>query len=81
VIGTYVDPSQHRQGIGRLLFESVRIAAREKGYEKFFAFVRVDNAGALSFYKRNGFDIIGVAKHQAKISGRYVDEVMIERPI
>jgi hypothetical protein len=29
----------------------------------------------------NGFNIIGVAKHQAKISDRYVDEVMIERPI
>ena len=81
VIGTYVDPSQHRQGIGRLLFESVRLAAREKGYEKFFAFVRADNAGALSFYKRIGFSIIGVAKRQAKIGGRYVDEVMIERPI
>ena len=34
VIGTYVDPSAHRQGIGRLLFESTRLAARDKGYEK-----------------------------------------------
>jgi L-amino acid N-acyltransferase YncA len=81
VIGTYVDPSEQKQGIGRLLFESTRLAAREKGYEKFFAFVRADNAGALSFYKRIGFNVIGVAKDQAKIHGRYIDEVMIERPI
>jgi L-amino acid N-acyltransferase YncA len=81
VIGTYVDPSGHRQGIGRLLFESTRLVAREKGYEKFFAFVRADNTGALSFYKRIGFNVIGVAKHHAKINGKYVDEVMIERPI
>jgi L-amino acid N-acyltransferase YncA len=81
VIGTYVDPSGQRQGIGRLLFESTRLAAREKGYEKFFTFVRADNAGALSFYKRIGFNVIGVAKDQAKIHGRYIDEVMIERRI
>jgi L-amino acid N-acyltransferase YncA len=81
VIGTYVDQSDHRRGIGRLLFESTRIAAREKGYEKFFAFVRADNAGALSFYKRIGFNCIGVAKHPAKINGKYIDEVMIERMI
>ena len=81
VIGTYVDPSAQRQGVGRLLFEATRLAAREKGYEKFFAFVRADNPSALSFYKRIGFEVIGVAKHQAKIKGRYIDEVMIERPI
>jgi ribosomal protein S18 acetylase RimI-like enzyme len=81
VIGTFVDPAGHRQGIGRLLFELTRLAAREKGYEKFFAFVRADNTGALSFYKRIGFNVIGVAKQQAKINGKYIDEVMIERPI
>jgi L-amino acid N-acyltransferase YncA len=81
VIGTYVDPSEHRQGIGRLLFQSTRLVARKQGYEKFFALVRADNAGALSFYKRIGFNVIGVAKHQAKINGKYIDEVMIERPI
>jgi L-amino acid N-acyltransferase YncA len=81
VIGTYLDPSGQRKGIGRLLFESTRWAAREKGYEKFFAFVRADNTGALSFYKRIGFSVIGIAKQQAKINGEYIDEVMIERPI
>jgi ribosomal protein S18 acetylase RimI-like enzyme len=42
---------------------------------------RADNAGALSFYRRIGFEVIGVAKNHAKINGRYIDEVMIERPI
>jgi hypothetical protein len=41
----------------------------------------VVHAGALSFYKRIGFNCIGVAKHQAKIKGKYIDEVMIERLI
>jgi len=81
VIGTYVDPSGHRQGIGRLLFEATRLAAKDRGYEKFFAFVRADNIGALAFYKRIGFEAIGVAKRHAKIKGRYIDEVMIEREV
>jgi L-amino acid N-acyltransferase YncA len=81
VIGTYVAPSGHRHGIGRLLFEATRFAAKEKGYEKFFAFVRADNVAGLAFYKRIGFEIIGTAKRHAKIKGRYIDEVMIERQL
>ena len=81
VIGTYVDPSGHRQGIGRLLFEATRLAAKDRGYEKLFAFVLADNAGALAFYKRIGFEVMGTAKRHAKIKGRYVDEVMIEREV
>jgi L-amino acid N-acyltransferase YncA len=81
VIGTYVGPSEHRQGIGRLLFEATRRAAKEKGYEKLFGFVRADNVAGLAFYKRIGFEVIGIAKRHAKIKGRYIDEVMIEREV
>jgi L-amino acid N-acyltransferase YncA len=81
IIGTYVDQSGQRQGIGRLLFEATRLVAKEKGYEKIFAFVRADNVSGLAFYKRIGFDVIGVAKRHAKIKGSYIDEVMIERAI
>jgi L-amino acid N-acyltransferase YncA len=81
IIGTYVDLSGQRQGIGRLLFEATRLAAKEKGYEKFSAFVRADNAAGLAFYKRIGFEMIGVAKRHAKIKGKYIDEVLIEKEI
>jgi L-amino acid N-acyltransferase YncA len=81
IIGTYVDQSGQRQGIGRLLFEATRLAAKEKGYEKFIAFVRADNIGGLAYYKRIGFEAIGVAKRHAKIKGRYIDEVLIERQL
>jgi L-amino acid N-acyltransferase YncA len=81
IIGTYVDQSGQRQGIGRLLFEATRLAAKEKGYEKFIAFVRADNPGGLAYYNRIGFEAIGVAKRHAKIKGRYIDEVLIERQL
>ena len=81
IIGTYVHHSGQRQGIGRLLFEATRLAAKEQGYEKFIAFVRADNAGGLAYYKRIGFEAIGVAKRHAKIKGRYIDEVLIEKQL
>jgi L-amino acid N-acyltransferase YncA len=78
VLGTYVDPSLRRQGIASRLFEATFAAARRKGYEKIFTFVRADNPAALATYQKHGFQIVGTAKRQAKIRGKYVDEVMIE---
>ena len=79
VLGTYVDQSHQRQGIAKRLFEVTFRAARQKGYEKIFTFVRADNERALAAYLNQGFQIIGRAKRQAKIKGKYVDEVMIEK--
>ena len=38
-----------------------------------------DNDAALSTYTHQGFSIVGTASRHAKIDGRYVDEIMIER--
>jgi RimJ/RimL family protein N-acetyltransferase len=48
------------------------------GYEKFCSYVRADNPGALAFYLRLGFRIIGTAQRQAKIGSSYIDEILIE---
>ena len=53
--------------------------ARRKGYEKFFTYVRADNEPALQTYLRQGFRIVGTAERHAKIDGRYVDEIVIEK--
>lgn len=79
VIGTYVDLSYHRQGIATCLFEATFEAARRKGYEKLFTFVRADNRAALATYLKHGFHILGMAQRQARIKGKYVDEIIIER--
>jgi L-amino acid N-acyltransferase YncA len=79
VIGTYVDLNRRRQGIASRLFAETFAAARRKGYEKLFAFVRADNPAALATYLRHGSVAIGTARRQARIDGRYIDEVMIER--
>ena len=78
-IGTYVDLAQRRQGIARALFASTLEAARDKGYEKLFTFVRADNPAALSTYRTHGFEVVGTARRHAKIDGRYIDEILIEK--
>lgn len=80
-IGTYVDLTMRRQGIARRLFEASLSAAQAKGYEKLFTFVRADNPDALATYRANGFRVIGTAERHARVDGRYVDEVLIERAL
>lgn len=79
VLGTYVDLSHRRQGIGLRLSEATFEAARGKGYEKLFTYVRADNLESLTFYLKLGFRIVGTAQKQAKIGQKYVDEVIIEK--
>jgi L-amino acid N-acyltransferase YncA len=79
VIGTYVDLGSRRQGIATRLFPATFEAARGKGYEKIFTYVRADNPVALAAYQRHGFRIVGKAERHAKLGGRYVDVVIVER--
>src|SRR5687768_14037380 len=79
VIGTYVDLELRRGGIATRLFEATFEAARRKGYEKFFTYVRADNEAALRAYLSQGFRIVGTSKRQAKVDGKYIDEIVIEK--
>jgi L-amino acid N-acyltransferase YncA len=79
VIGTYVDLALLRQGIATRLFDATFEAARRKGYEKMFTYVRADNTAGLGTYLRHGFRVVGTAARHAKIDGRYIDEIVIEK--
>ncbi|MBC7924516.1 MAG: GNAT family N-acetyltransferase [Bryobacteraceae bacterium] len=79
VIGTYVALDHRREGVGSQLFAATIQAAHGKGYEKLFSFIRADNPAALAAYRKQGFEVIGIARQHAKIQGRYVDELMIEK--
>jgi L-amino acid N-acyltransferase YncA len=79
VLGTYVALDCRRQGIASQLFEATFSAAARKGYEKIFTFVRDDNSAALQTYMRQGFRVIGTAQRHARVAGKYIDEVIIEK--
>jgi L-amino acid N-acyltransferase YncA len=80
-LGTYVDLEQRRRGIAKALFAATFEAARQKGYEKIFTFVRADNPAALATYQAQGFVVVGRARKHAKIDGRYIDEILIEKSL
>ena len=79
VIGTYVDLERRRQGVARRLFQATFDAARRKGYEKLFSYVRADNTAGLHTYLSQGFRRVGTAERHVKIDGRYIDEIVIEK--
>ena len=79
VPGTYVDMAQRRRGVARTLFAATFEAARRKAYEKLFTYIRRDNPAALATYCSQGFRIVGTAERHAKVQGRYVDEIMVEK--
>lgn len=79
IIATYVEHSHRRHGVGQYLFEVTFDNARKKGYEKLFTYIRADNAGALAFYSKIGFRIVGTAYKQARIDQRYIDEIIVEK--
>lgn len=79
VIGTYVDLACHRQGIATSLFDATFESAKRKGYEKLFTYIRADNPAALKTYLKHGFQIVGEAGKQARINGRYINEIIIEK--
>jgi RimJ/RimL family protein N-acetyltransferase len=73
-----VELSLRRQGMAGRLFRATFDAARLKGYEKFFTFIRADNPAALATYRRHGFEVIGTARRQARTKHGYVDEILVE---
>ncbi len=81
IIGTFVGINFQQQGVGKILFHATFQAARSKGFEKLFAYVRADNVAGLKAYFGQGFTQVGIAKNHAKIDGKYVDEVIIERAL
>ena len=79
IIGTYVDANSRGQGVAKQLFDYTFKAAKAKGYEKLFAYVRADNERALAVYIKQGFEIAGTAKKHGKIGDQYFDEILIEK--
>lgn len=77
-IGTYVLVARRRLGIGRKLADATLAFARAHGYEKSVVSVLASNKAGLAYYRRLGFEAIGVLGRQARIDGVYHDQVIME---
>lgn len=79
VLGSYVELSCRRRGIATRLFEATFAAARRRGFEKIFTYVRADNPAALRVYGKQGFVVVGTARRHLKTGSKYIDAMIIER--
>ena len=78
-MGTYVDERQRRRGVGAALAIESFAAALKLGYEKIFTDLRADNLDSLGYHLALGFTIVGAARRHARVAGRDIDVVFIER--
>lgn len=77
-LGTYVLAEWRGRGLGQRLAETTLACARAQGYEKAAIYVLAHNRAGLSYYRRLGFEVLGVLKRQTKIDGVYYDQVFME---
>jgi L-amino acid N-acyltransferase YncA len=78
-MGTYVDERHRRRGVGAALASASFAAALQLGYEKVFTDLRADNLDSLGYHLALGFTIVGVARRHARLAGRDIDVIFIER--
>jgi ribosomal protein S18 acetylase RimI-like enzyme len=74
----YVHPDHHGGGAARGLMDAALDWARERGTQELYLTVAPDNARAIAFYRRYGFEIVGA---YAFIVGDHVDDDRIMRAV
>ena len=78
-MGTYVDAAHRRRGVGAALARTSFAAALALGYEKIFTDLRADNLDSLAYHLALGFSVVGAARRHARVHGRDIDVLFIER--
>jgi L-amino acid N-acyltransferase YncA len=69
----YLDQRFHRQGIGRLLYETLFAQLRELGYQQVFAGIALPNEASVGLHERLGFAHVGVYRNVGFKHGRWID--------
>ena len=79
-LGMSVHDAWHRKGVGAALMESaVKLADNWLQYTRLELTVYVDNTGAITLYKKFGFEIEGTHKRYAFREGVFVDAHFMAR--
>ncbi len=78
LLAIYVDPRHWRRGVGQRLWNDVEDQLRRAGFSDVTLWVLQDNAGALAFYRSNGFVVDGIEK-PVELGGTELVEVRLRK--
>ncbi|GLH76862.1 N-acetyltransferase [Bradyrhizobium sp. SSBR45G] len=78
----YLDPSSHRRGIGSLLMERLITDCEARGFRQMIAVIGDSaNAASIALHRKCGFALIGTHPNVGLKFGRWLDTVMMQRPL
>ena len=78
----YLKPAIHRRGIGLQLLQRLIAECEARGYRQMIAVIGdSDNAGSIGVHTRCGFQMIGTHPSVGLKFGRWLDTVMMQRPL
>ena len=78
----YLQPAVHRRGIGLQLLQNLIDECEPRGYRQMIAVIGDSaNAGSIGVHRRCGFQMIGTHPNVGFKFGRWLDTVMMQRPL
>ncbi len=78
----YIHPDHTRKGIGRLLLQALIAFCEEKGYRQMVAIIGDSgNAPSIGLHQAFGFEHAGTLRSVGFKFGRWVDTVLMQRPL
>ena len=81
IIALGVRPEKRRSGIGRRLLAAATAAAGDRGAERLFLEVAVDNSSALGLYFSNGFTEVGQRRNYYRRIGGAMTALVLSKEI
>ncbi|GAB2594884.1 GNAT family N-acetyltransferase [Streptomyces capparidis] len=79
--GLLVDSAARGRGVGRALLDAAYAEALRRGARRLTLRVLGHNARARRLYEKAGYTVEGVLPGEFLLDGRYVDDVLMGRPV
>jgi L-amino acid N-acyltransferase YncA len=80
-LSIYLDRAARGLGLGRVLLEALIREAARLGYWKLVSRIFPSNAASLALCRACGFRVVGTYEKHARLDGRWLDVVIVERLI
>lgn len=78
----YLHPRKHRLGIGSQMMEKLIVACEATGVRQMIAVIGdIENKGSIALHKKFGFEHIGILPATGFKFDRWVDTVLMQRPL